>query len=338
MSSSLLFDYIATYMYEDDTPPAERRAQALSLDRDLLRELLGSEALRELLDAEAVEQVERQLRGEPRTPDELHDQLRLRGDRRAGEFDPALAAPLLAERRALAVRIAGEERLIAAEDAGRYRDGLGAMPPGGLPDVFLEGGPDSLRQLVLRYAKGRGPFTTAEAGERFGRDARRVAARARTGGAARPRRAAAGRQRARVVRPRRPAPAAPRLARRAPPRGRAGRAGRARPLPPLLARDRPPGDPARGARPAAVARPPGRPLGERAAAPARARLPPRAARLALRERGGGVGRCRPRPRRALLPRGRRGARAGRRHAPARGRAVRAAPCRAQRTAPSSGRT
>ena len=170
MSSSLLFDYVATYMYEDDTPPAERRAQALSLDRDLLRELLGSEELRDLLDADAVDEVERQLRGSPRTPDELHDQLRVRGDRRPGEYDPALAAPLLAERRALLVRLAGEERLIAAEDAGRYRDALGVMPPGGLPDVFLEGGPDSLRQLVLRYAKGRGPFTTAEANEHFGRD------------------------------------------------------------------------------------------------------------------------------------------------------------------------
>jgi ATP-dependent Lhr-like helicase len=68
------------------------------------------------------------------------------------------------------VKIAGEERLIAAEDAGRYRDGLGAMPPPGLPDVFLEGGPDSLRRLVVRFARGRGPFTTAEANERFGRD------------------------------------------------------------------------------------------------------------------------------------------------------------------------
>src|SRR5207302_7256251 len=73
-SSSLLFDYVATYMYEDDTPPAERRAQALSLDRDLLRELLGQEELRDLLDPGAVEEVERQLRGRPRTPDELHDQ------------------------------------------------------------------------------------------------------------------------------------------------------------------------------------------------------------------------------------------------------------------------
>src|SRR5581483_10447177 len=64
----------------------------------------------------------------------------------------------------------GEERLIAAEDAGRYRDALGVMPPSGLPDAFLDGGPESLRQLVLRYAKGRGPFTSAQANDRFGRD------------------------------------------------------------------------------------------------------------------------------------------------------------------------
>jgi ATP-dependent Lhr-like helicase len=171
-SSSLLFDYVATYMYEDDTPPAERRAQALSLDRDLLRELLGQEELRDLLDPQAVEDVERQLRGAPRTPDELHDQLRVRGDLRSGEYDDVLAAPLVSERRALVVRVAGEPRLIAAEDAGRYRDALGVMPPGGLPEAFLTGpGPvTALRQLVHRYAKGRGPFTTAEANERFGRD------------------------------------------------------------------------------------------------------------------------------------------------------------------------
>jgi ATP-dependent Lhr-like helicase len=169
-SASLLFDYIATYMYEDDTPPAERRAQALSLDRDLLRELLGQEELRDLLDRDAVEEVERQLRGAPATSDHLHDQLRLRGDLREGEYDAGLAAPLLDERRAVLVRVAGEERLIAAEDAGRYRDALGAMPPSGLPDSFLEGGPESLQQLVLRFARGRGPFTTADANERFGRD------------------------------------------------------------------------------------------------------------------------------------------------------------------------
>ena len=169
-SSSLLFDYIATYMYEDDTPPAERRAQALSLDRDLLRELLGQEELRDLLDADALAEVERQLAGKPTTADHLHDKLRLRGDLRPGEYDEVLGAALVAKRRALLVRVAGEERLIAAEDAGRYRDALGVMPPGGLPEAYLEGGPESLRQLVLRYAKGRGPFTSAQAEERFGRD------------------------------------------------------------------------------------------------------------------------------------------------------------------------
>jgi ATP-dependent Lhr-like helicase len=145
-SASLLFDYIATYMYEDDTPPAERRAQALSLDRDLLRELLGQEELRDLLDGGAVEEVEAQLRGSPRNADQLHDQLRLRGDLRPGDYDEGFAQTLLRERRALLVRFAGEERLIAAEDAGRYRDAVGVMPPGGMPEVFLEGGPESLEQ------------------------------------------------------------------------------------------------------------------------------------------------------------------------------------------------
>ncbi|HVM58035.1 MAG TPA: hypothetical protein VMT74_11250, partial [Gaiellaceae bacterium] len=169
-AASLLFDYIATYMYEDDTPPAERRAQALSLDRDLLRELLGQEELRELIDRAALVEVEASLRPHASNPDALHDLLRLRGDLRPGEFDEAHAAILEAERRALRIRLGGEERLIAAEDAGRYRDALGVMPPSGLPDVFLEGGPDSLRQLVRRYARGRGPFTTAEANAWFGVD------------------------------------------------------------------------------------------------------------------------------------------------------------------------
>jgi ATP-dependent helicase Lhr and Lhr-like helicase len=167
-ASSLLFDYVATYMYEDDTPLAERRAQALALDRDLLKELLGQEELRDLLDREALEEVEEQLRGTAKTDDQLHDLLLRRGDLRPGEFDEALAAGLERERRAVRVRVGGEERLIAAEDAGRYRDALGAMPPSGLPDTFLEGGEDPLASLLVRFARGRGPFTTAEAAQRFG--------------------------------------------------------------------------------------------------------------------------------------------------------------------------
>jgi ATP-dependent Lhr-like helicase len=167
-ASSLLFDYIATYMYEDDTPPAERRAQALSLDRDLLRELLGQEELRELIDVDALAEVEASLRPFPRDSEALHDLLRLRGDLRVGEFDESHAAILEAERRAMRVRIAGEERLAAAEDAGRYRDGLGLMPPSGLPEVFLKPVADALRSLVARYARGRGPFTTGEVSAWFG--------------------------------------------------------------------------------------------------------------------------------------------------------------------------
>ena len=137
-------------MYEDDTPPAERRAQALSLDRDLLRELLGQEELRDLLDrGRASTEVERQLRGDaaerrraarPAAPARRP----ARGRVRRG----ASRSRCCGERRALRVRVAGEERLIAAEDAGRYRDALGVMPPGGLPDAFLEAGEEPLRSLV----------------------------------------------------------------------------------------------------------------------------------------------------------------------------------------------
>src|SRR6187200_1314970 len=108
-ASSLLFDYVATYMYEDDTPLAERRAQALALDRDLLKELLGQEELRDLIDPRALEQVEAELRGEPRSPDELHDLLLRRGDVAPGEFREELALPLVEERRVVRVRVGGEE-------------------------------------------------------------------------------------------------------------------------------------------------------------------------------------------------------------------------------------
>jgi ATP-dependent helicase Lhr and Lhr-like helicase len=163
-ASSLLFDYIATYMYEDDTPPAERRAQALSLDRDLLRELLGQEELRELIDPAALAEVEASLQPKPRNADELHDLLRLRGHQVG--YDPGFAETLVRERRAFRFG----DALAAAEDAGRYRDALGVVPPSGLPDVFLEPVQEALRALVARWARGRGPFTTAEATAWFGVD------------------------------------------------------------------------------------------------------------------------------------------------------------------------
>ena len=166
-------------MYEGDTPLAERRGQALTLDRDLLRELLGSEELREparpggarrasSASCSAWADGEGPTDGSTTccagagdlTMDELHERL--------GAGSAAWLDDLVAERRALILPLAGEERAIAAEDAGRYRDALGAMPPAGVPAAFLDPVPDALRSLLARYARRRGPFTSEEAAARYG--------------------------------------------------------------------------------------------------------------------------------------------------------------------------
>jgi ATP-dependent Lhr-like helicase len=180
-ASSLLFDYVATYMYEGDTPNAERRAAALSLDRELLRELLGQEELRELIDPGALERVEDELahrtdmtRATDR--DGLHDVLRRVGDLSTDEVRERVLAGVAAEelllglereRRAVRLRVGGQERWIAADEAGLYRDAVGAVPPGGLPEAFLADVPNALRELVARWARCRGPFVADELFERY---------------------------------------------------------------------------------------------------------------------------------------------------------------------------
>ena len=176
MAASLLFDYVATYMYEDDTPAAERRAQALSLDRELLRELLGQEELRELIDPGALAEVEGSLMRQPRNADELHDLLRRVGDLRAGELDAGFAETLVRERRAFRARIGDADAVIAAEDAGLYRDAFGVMPPGGLPESFLVPVDDPLERILLRYARAHGPFTTRDVASRYAREPAEVEA------------------------------------------------------------------------------------------------------------------------------------------------------------------
>ncbi|HKY24138.1 MAG TPA: DEAD/DEAH box helicase [Gaiella sp.] len=167
MAASLMFDYVATYMYADDTPAAERRAQALSLDRELLRELLGQEELRDLIDPGALAEVEGSLRLVPRNADELHDLLRRVGDLRGAELDAGFAETLVRERRAFRGRVGGADAVIAAEDAGLYRDAFGVMPPGGLPESFLEPVDDALERVLLRYARSHGPFTTGDVARRY---------------------------------------------------------------------------------------------------------------------------------------------------------------------------
>jgi len=186
-AQSLLFNWIAAYMYEGDAPLAERRAAALALDRDLLDDLLGSEELRELLDGDVLIDVELELQHladsrRARNADEVHDVLRRTGDltltelslRIDGDATP-LIETLVGERRAIEVAVGGERRFIAAEDAGRYRDALGCALPLGLPAAFTDPVESPLLELIGRFARTHAPFITRDVALRFGITSDRVA-------------------------------------------------------------------------------------------------------------------------------------------------------------------
>jgi ATP-dependent Lhr-like helicase len=175
---SLLFGYLGVFVYEGDAPLAERRAQALSLDSALLAELLGATDLRELLDPEAIEQVEQEVtrlapERHARGPDSVHDLLRSVGDLTTTEAlargaTPQDLAALEDTRRAIRVRIAGEQRWLAIEDSGRVRDALGAALPVGVPEAFTEPVRDPLGDLLSRFARTHGPFVATDAAARLG--------------------------------------------------------------------------------------------------------------------------------------------------------------------------
>jgi ATP-dependent helicase Lhr and Lhr-like helicase len=186
-ASSLLFSYVANFLYDGDAPLAERRAQALTIDQDQLRELLGEADLRELLDADAIAEVEEiaQCLAEThraRSADGIHDLCLRLGDLSREELARRVVSPdllthvdrLVRSRRLLELRIAGERRLIAAEDAARYRDGLGIPLPPGLAAALLEPIAHPVLELVRRYARTHGPFTLRAAAERFAVDASAV--------------------------------------------------------------------------------------------------------------------------------------------------------------------
>jgi ATP-dependent Lhr-like helicase len=186
-SASLLFGYVANYLYEGDAPLAERRAQALAVDQSQLRELLGEAELRELVDRGALAELETTLQSldparQATSPARLHDLLLRLGDlsreeatarvRPLPDGDAAAAAAawlaaLERERRAIRVHVAGEERWAAAEDAGRLRDALGVALPPGLPGAFLERQLHALREVVARYARTHGPFLAIEIARRY---------------------------------------------------------------------------------------------------------------------------------------------------------------------------
>ncbi|MGZ3456470.1 MAG: DEAD/DEAH box helicase [Polyangiales bacterium] len=184
-AASILFSWVASFLYDGDAPLAERKAHALSIDVAQLRELLGEAELRELLDPDAIDDHERLLQRLPlldgshlraaKNADSVHDMLLGIGDlsesevraRCEGDPGPWLAA-LQKERRIVSIKIGKEKRFIAAEDAARYRDALGVVPPLGLPLAFLEPVADPLADLVARYARTHGPFVPDAPAKRLG--------------------------------------------------------------------------------------------------------------------------------------------------------------------------
>jgi ATP-dependent Lhr-like helicase len=180
-AGALLFSYVANYIYDGDAPLAERKAQALSIDQDQLRELLGDADLRELLDLGSIEETEEQLQCvvenyKARNMDGVHDLLLRLGDLTREELaarcvsdDVALSiSRLIKARRVLELMVGGEKRLMAVEDAARFRDALGVPLPPGLPTAFLQVAPDALLDIVRRFARTHGPFTTVDVARRYG--------------------------------------------------------------------------------------------------------------------------------------------------------------------------
>ncbi|MFM9033018.1 MAG: DEAD/DEAH box helicase [Mycobacterium sp.] len=180
-AASVMFGYVGAFIYEGDSPLAERRAAALSLDTALLAELLGRVELRELLDPEVVSTTERQLQHlaadrRARDAEAVADLLRLLGPLTEAEITERATTSavgawldgLQAAKRALPVSYAERTWWVAVEDIGRLRDAVGVAVPVGVPADFTASVPDPLGELLGRYARTRGPFSTAEAAGRFG--------------------------------------------------------------------------------------------------------------------------------------------------------------------------
>ncbi|MBS2022864.1 MAG: DEAD/DEAH box helicase, partial [Deltaproteobacteria bacterium] len=182
-AASLLFSYVANFIYDGDAPLAERRAQALSVDQAQLRELLGEAELRELLDPQAIFDFEQQAqrldaRHPPKSADGLHDLLLTLGDLSQSELEARVGPAkkqlavwleeLQRTQRAAQVQLAKETRWIATEDLVRLRDALGVVPPPGISQMLMQAVDDPLGDLVSRYARTHAPFRASEVAARFG--------------------------------------------------------------------------------------------------------------------------------------------------------------------------
>jgi ATP-dependent helicase Lhr and Lhr-like helicase len=187
-AGSLLFGYVANYLYDGDAPLAERRAHALTIDQSQLRELIGLADLRDLLDADELDEIERDLqaldgRRKARSADTAHDLLLHVGDLNRDEFTARSEGPagswlrqLLADRRVVDIVIGGDRRLVAVEYAAQYRDALGTPVPPDLPASLLAPVTAPMDELVMRYARTHGPFSVEDIAQRYGVEAMSIEA------------------------------------------------------------------------------------------------------------------------------------------------------------------
>ncbi|BBX04228.1 ATP-dependent helicase [Mycolicibacterium moriokaense] len=180
-AASLLFGYVGAFMYEGDSPLAERRAAALSLDSVLLAELLGRVELRELLDPQVIATTTSQLQHlsedrRARDAEGVADLLRVLGPLTEAEIAERCTTTeiggwldgLRTAKRALTVSFADQVWWVAIEDIGLLRDGVGVAVPVGVPTAFTDSVDDPLGELLGRFARTRGPFTSHDAAARFG--------------------------------------------------------------------------------------------------------------------------------------------------------------------------
>ncbi len=179
-AAAQLFSYIGGFMYDEDRPLAERRAAALSLDTGLLAELMGRVELRELLDPTVIEATEHQLQHlaeerKARDAEALADLFRLLGPLTTDEIATRCAGlgtdwlhELIGARRVVETHYGQRTWWAAVEDVARLRDALGVPVPPGVPAAFTDAAADPLGELLGRYARTHGPFTTGQAAERFG--------------------------------------------------------------------------------------------------------------------------------------------------------------------------
>ncbi|HYF94916.1 MAG TPA: DEAD/DEAH box helicase [Symbiobacteriaceae bacterium] len=160
-AAAFLMNLVGAYMYEGETPKAERRSALLQMNRDLVKEVLGAESLRELLDPRAIAEVDRRLQRlapdrQPRNADEVEDLLRWVGDLSLRELVGRGVQPEWLDElkgRVTLLPLGGEERWIAADDRGMYSDPAGHAGA-----------------IIRRFARNHGPFTPEEIMDRYGYD------------------------------------------------------------------------------------------------------------------------------------------------------------------------